>query len=655
VNTLGLAAAVLVFGAMLALLFRTNSRRGWAALLTQALATGLVLTEAVPTLMSGRSQRAQLSWSYPIESFAVHLDPLGAFFLAWSLPMTLLGTIYATGVQFALLNVTALSFIAVYVVENAFVFLLGWEIAALAAWLLVIWDYRNQKIRFAGFNYLVSTHVGLIFLVAAFMVMYSQTGSLDFQAFARFLRLPGTMRDATFVLLVTSFGLKSAFFPFHTWLPRAHAAAPAHVSALMSGVIHKAGLFGLLRFILLIGRPEEWMGWFLGAFSLLSAVSGVLYTTSQRDLKRLLGYSSTENVGIAGLAFAVGCLGLSWGQPTLVALGFVAGLLHVLNHALFKCLLFYAAGAVYRVAHSVDLERLGGLLRRMPWTGWLFLLGALATCAVPPLNGFVSEFLIFCGLLEGSAPAGLSRLAFAGAASLLAFVGGVSALAMTRAFGGVFLGVPRDATVHAHHDVGWAMRAPMLLHGLGIVVLGFFPRVGVGFVRQPALLFLEQLPGVAPWPSLEHALRRVEPVGLVALLLLAFGLGLALLRLRLLRGAAPPRHVTWGCGYTAPTARMQYTGASFSDFFTQLFSVLLVFARREKLPKGPFPQGHGHLHTHGVDAVEQRLFLALGEGERQVTRMRALVPEAPGPSFGAGLLVLVVMVGLVLAAAGVLK
>ncbi|MFL5278207.1 MAG: proton-conducting transporter membrane subunit, partial [Myxococcales bacterium] len=393
-------ALVLLAGAVLALSLRDNEHRGWAAIGSQAVASGLVLAGVVPVLVTGADLRASVAWSFPIDVIAVHLDPLGAFFLAWSLPLTLLGTIYAlgylrpwfktrnAGVQFALLNVTSLSFIVIYTVESAFVFLLGWEIAAVAAWLLVVWDYRNQKIRFAGFNYLVSTHIGLFFLLAAFMVMHSQTGSMEFQAFGAFLRTPGALRNVTFLLLVTSFGLKSAFFPFHTWLPRAHSAAPAHVSALMSGVIHKAGLFGLLRVTLLLGTPEPWMGWYVLGFSALSALVGVLYTTAQRDMKRLLGYSSTENVGIAGMGFGVGYLGLAWQKPALVALGFTGGILHLLNHAFFKCLLFYAAGAVYRSTHTVDLERLGGLARRMPFTAAFFLVGGLAISALPPLNGF---------------------------------------------------------------------------------------------------------------------------------------------------------------------------------------------------------------------------------------------------------------------------
>ena len=578
--------------------------------------------------------------------------------------MTVLGTVYAVGylkpqfssrnagVQFALLNMTSFSFVMIYTLENAMVFLLGWEMAAVAAWLLVIWEYRNQKIRFAGFNYLVSTQVGFFFLVAAFMTMHSETSSMDFDSFSKFLGVSSPMRNVTFILLVTSFGLKSAFFPFHTWLPRAHSAAPAHVSALMSGVIHKAGLFGLLRFMLLIGVPEAWMGWYLIAFSALSALIGALYTTTQRDLKRLLGYSSTENVGIAGIGFGLGYLGLAWHRPALVVLGFTGGIMHVLNHALFKCLLFYAAGAVYRATHTVDLERLGGLIRKMPWTAGFFLLGALAIAGFPPFNGFVSEFLIYAGLLQSGAPSGIERALLIGTASLLALVGGTSALAMARAFGVPFLGRPRDATVHAAHDASLSMRITMLVHAVGVVVIGLVPAVALRIVRGPVDLFRGHLP-----PSLSQAgagreaTELLGPVAWTLALSIAAFLILLLVRRRLVRDAST-RTTTWACGYTGVNSRMQTSGTSFSAPFASFFESVLHFQRREKLPVGPFPESPGKLETHNVDTVERRIFEAFGEGQELSTKVVSRISEEPRFAFGFGLLVLIVLVVSVLIRGG---
>lgn len=615
----------------------------------------LVLISVVPALRGGQALHLSWDWPPPIERVVFEVDALGAFFLAWSLPLTLLGTIYAVGYlrpyldrgrragsHFALLNVLSVSFVLIYSVQNPLVFLLGWELAAVAAWLLVIWDYESQRIRFAGFNYLVSTHVGLFVLVAAFMLLHSNTGSMDFAAFSAFLRRPSQLRGTIFLLLGVAFGLKSAFFPFHTWLPRAHAAAPAHVSALMSGVIHKAGLFAFLRFTLLIGRPEEWMGWSVLAFGALSAFFGVLYTSTQRDLKRLLGYSSTENVGIAAMSFGVGYLGWTWGAPTLVACGFAGGLLHLLNHAVFKCLLFYAAGSVYRATHTVDLERLGGLAKRLPLTAALFLLGGLAISALPPFNGFVSELVIYSGLLSGSAPTRQGNMVLVAAAAGLAFVGAVSAFSTSRAFGIGFLGAPRDETVVVTTEADATMHLPMVLHAFGILVLGVAPAAGLWLVA----------PAVALFPTNGAASSVLEPLApaivanRVLAVLLALAVGVAWMRRRAARLS-----VTWGCGYTAPSPRMQYTASSVSEQLARLFDAFMPALRRERLPLEIFPAEPGRLATHHPDAVERRMFEVLDQAEDVVVQASARIPEQPRFAFAAGLLVLLV-IGILIFGAG---
>jgi len=645
------AVPVLVLGAFFALAGRSNSQRALAALLTQAIASIAVASAVLPVLRGGSALSLAWSSSSPLGLVVFRVDALGAFFLVWSLPMTFLGTLYAVGYlrahfdagrnggpHFALLNMVSLSFVVIYSVQDALVFLFGWEIAAVSAWLLVIWDYRSQKIRFAGFNYLVSTHVGLFVLVAAFMLLHSKTGSMSFDAFGAYLSTPGRTRGTVFALLGLSFALKSAFFPFHTWLPRAHSAAPAHVSALMSGVIHKAGLFGFLRFALLMGKPDEWMGWSVLGFGALSAVAGVLYTSAQRDLKRLLGYSSTENVGIAAIGFGVGLLGWAWGNPFLVVCGIGGGILHIFNHALFKCLLFYAAGAVYRAAHTIDLERLGGLLRRLPRTGVMFLLGGLAISALPPLNGFVSEFIIYSGLLVGGAPSALANASLVCAAAVLAFVGAVSTLSMTRAFGVAFLGTARDASLHVGDDPPLTMQWPMFLHAGGVLLVGLVPGAGLALSRGATALFQDQLSSLTEGTLLS----TLEPVVWCCRLLAGLLLVTCLAGWRLGRNAR--RQATWGCGYTAPNSRMQYTASSFSAQFAKNFDSFLPEQRHEKLPTEVFPQAHGHIATHHVDAVERRMFEVLGQGESFIARAAGRIPEQPRFAFAAGLLALVVIV-----------
>lgn len=663
-NALVAAVVVLLLGAAACLLPMRNQVRAGIGLLSQALATALVLSTAAPVLLGGTPLAGELAWTYPVGTLRVRLDALGAFFLAWSLPMTLLGSIYAVGylrpyfdtkrhlgLHYALLNLTSLSFVLVYTGDHALVFLLGWEIAALAAWLLVIWDYTNQKVRFAGFNYLVSTHIGLIFLVAAFMILYTHTASWELGSFGPWLRgHSGSERNLVFLLLVTSFGLKSAFFPFHSWLPRAHAAAPAHVSALMSGVIHKAGLYALVRFVLLIGRPDEWMGWFLIGFSALSAVIGALYTVGQRDLKRLLGYSSTENVGIAGIGLGLGCLGLAWGNTALVALGFAGGLLHVLNHAFFKCQLFYAAGAVYQATHTVDMERLGGLSRLMPWTALSFLLGGVAISALPPLNGFTSEFVIYSGLFTGEPIAVGAKVALGAGAAVLAFVGAVSALSITRAFGVVFLGGPRDAGVHAPAEVSRWMLLPMAVHATGVIALGVLPGLGFMLVRGPATLALTALPA-AGTDALQPVADSLARIGMISgTLALVIG---ALIWWRTRAAPRTPATVgTWGCAYGAPNPRMQYTGSSFSSDFSARFSGVTVMLRRQKAPLGYFPTD-SYLITDCVDAVERRLFSVITHGDASAAELSGKLREDdPRIAFAAALIAIVLMSGLVVLAGG---
>lgn len=660
---------ILMLGAGLGLLPLSNKLRAGIGLISQGLSNAVALSVIIPVLFGAPDITGEMPWAYPIGDLHFQLDALGAFFLSWSLPMTFLGAVYAVGymdkyfqssrhlgVHFALLNMISVSFLLVYTGEHTVTFLFGWEIAALSAWLLVIWDYQSERIRFAGFNYLVSTHICLIFLVAAVMILYTHTHSWFLDDFGIWMsQNHGALRNTVFLLLVTSFGLKSAFFPFHSWLPRAHAAAPAHVSALMSGVIHKAGLYALVRFLWLSGKPDEWMGWFLIVFSITSALVGGLYTVGQRDLKRLLGYSSTENVGIAGIGFGIGCLGLSWDVPTLVALGFGGGLLHVLNHAFFKCQLFYAAGCVYQVKHLVDLERLGGLFRAMPITAVCFLIGGVAISALPPFNGFASEFLIYSGLFSNVAASLWSKLALGLIAAALAFVGAVSALSITRAYGVIFLGTTRDETLPAAHEASRWMLVPLGIHTVGTVMLGVFPLLGMAVISGPTAMMMHALSShldvTAILGGTATILERISWISCG--LFVALG-GVLWWCLRP-RGTGEPRtHVTWGCGYNAPNTRMQYTGASFSTEFSAYFRNIMVLIRRRKAPSGYFPTD-SYAITDCADAVERRLYSVINHGDETATEVsRKMQEDDPRLAFSAGLAAIVVISALVLLAEGVL-
>ena len=397
----------------------------------------------------------------------------------------------------------------------------------------------------------------------------------------------------------------------HVWLPEAHPAAPSHVSAVMSGVMIKTGIYGLLRTLTLLGEPPAWWGWTLLAVGAVSGILGVLYALSQHDLKRLLAYHSVENIGIIALGLGVGLLGTSWKNPAMAALGFTGGLLHVVNHAVFKSLLFLGAGSVLHAAGTGEIDRLGGLLKRMPVTGATFLIGAAAISGLPPLNGFVSEFLIYLGAVAGlggeahatSARVLMSVLVVGG----LALIGGLAAACFAKAFGIVFLGEPRSTEAAGAHEAAAPMRWPMIaLAGLCVFIglsAPLWPRV-----LAPAVAVI--VPEQGPLSQSERGDVAVAPllgIMLGSYILLGLIVLLAHLRQKLLAGRRVEQSVTWDCGYAAPTPRMQYTASSFAQPLLLLFRLFLQPRDEIHEPHGLFPQ-QASLHSHTPDLFRRWLY-----------------------------------------------
>ena len=358
--------------------------------------------------------------------------------------------------------------------RDGLLFLLAWEIMALSPFFLVIFDDRKATARHAAWTYLAATHLGTAFLLVMFVVLGGLAGTSDFDGYGAVLRGHSTLSSAIFVLALIGFGAKAGIVPAHVWLPEAHPAAPSHASALMSGSMIKVGIYGIVRMLMVLGTPEAWWGWALIAIGATSGVLGVLFALAQHDLKRLLAYHSVENIGIILLGIGVGVLGL--GAPAsrpLPCIGFAAGLLHVVNHAIFKGLLFLGAGAVQHAAHTLDLEELGGLLKRMKWTGTAFLIGSAAIVGLPPLNGFVSEFLLFTSGFVAVA----HRLAVIATAGLIVIVvmgliSGLAAACFAKAFGIVFLGSPRSPEAAEAHEAAPPMTAAMAFLAALCVLIG---------------------------------------------------------------------------------------------------------------------------------------------------------------------------------------
>ena len=620
-----LAVAVLVGSGVVALVVtdtRWVSRLGATGVVAGA-AIGII--PALRVLAGAPTESLRVGWQVPYGAFFVEVDALSAFFLVPILSLSALAAVYGAeylrayraqrplGPAWFFFNLLVASMVLVVVARNAVLFLIAWEVMALASFFLVTFEDEQPSVRDAGWIYLVATHLGTAFLLALFVLLGRASGTLDFDG------LSGTPTSVglLFLLAVIGFGTKAGFVPFHVWLPEAHPAAPSHVSAVMSGVMIKTGIYGLLRVLTFLGPPPAWWGWLLCGVGVTSGVFGVLFALAQHDLKRLLAYHSVENIGIIALGLGVGELGLSAGSAPVAVLGFAGALLHVLNHAIFKGLLFLGAGAVAQATGTREIDHLGGLLKRMPWTGNAFLVGAVAIAGLPPLNGFVSEFLVYFGAFQGVVVGDATgAVPFLGVIAGLALIGGLAAACFTKAFGIVFLGEPRSTHAAHAHEPGRAMRLPMLLLAAGCVAIGCLaPLVVRGLVpvvERVSGMPSEMVRGVVASATGPLSFVGSAAVGLFVLIALVAGV-----RQRLLSGRRVKESCTWDCGYARPSPRMQYTASSFAQPLTELFGVFLRSRRHLVPPEGFFPQS-ASFTTETPDVCAQRLyapiFTAIGRG-----------------------------------------
>jgi hydrogenase-4 component B len=630
-SVLILAVAFLAAGAVLSFPFSGSPRLSRAislACLTGGCVTGLAL--ALSVLAGGELPAIRIPWTVPLGEISLAIDPLSAFFLVPIFTIGLAAGVYGEGyleasrghlspayVRFFYFLLTASMAVAVCA-RNAVLFLAAWEVMALSAFFLVCAEDRKPGVSRAGLIYIVCTHAGILCLFVLFAVMGARAGSMDFSAMKAAMPGPGRTLTGLFALALTGFGMKAGFMPFHFWLPEAHPVAPSHASAVLSAVVLKLGIYGLLRFISFCPSvPESWGLVFL-AIGASSGILGVLFALAQHDLKRLLAYHSIENIGIIALGMGLGCLGLAHGNPLLATVGFAAALLHVLNHSLFKSLLFLGAGAFDQALGSRDIEGAGGLLRRMPWVSLFSWVGAAAICGLPPFNGFVSEWLVYYGLLGGEL--GGARYAMSAAAAL-ALIGGLAAACFTKAYGALTLGEPRAEAASAAKDPGELMLWPMAFLAGSCLVIGIYPGPFVLSAARCAATIGGLSPGSA-LPLVAGVLRPLTIVGAMG----AGALGLAgllwlgreaLLGIREV-GAAP----TWGCGFTRPTPRMQYTASSFASPLVRAFEWVLKPELQFRPPSGYWPK-HASFHSRTPDLTLDRALLpASGAVERAFAVVR---------------------------------
>lgn len=515
-----------------------------------------------------------------------------------------------------------ISLIDICIVQNSFIFLVVWEIMAFSTFLTVIFDSHKNQVLKAGIYYLIVSHVGVLFLTLGFVWLYSQTGSFDFAAIPQQLsQWPAYEAIILFLTFFIGFGIKAGFFPFHTWLPHAHPAAPAHISGLMSGVIIKIGIYGILRTLLLINNHYTAIGYFVIVISAITGVYGVMLAIVQHNLKKLLAYHSIENIGIIGIGIGLGCLGLGMHQPLLAYLGMGGALLHVWNHALFKSLLFYVSGNVYQSTHSVNVEKLGGLIRTIPQSAWLFLIASIAISGLPPFNGFISEFLIYSGLFHGftSYTYSLMLLLLIIIISLVA-IGGLAVICFTKAFGIIFLGNPRDPEIKYHANDSWLKNVPLLIIALAIVMIGIVPSTVLPSLSRVAGIFISDIDtGKYFLPD-----TPVSQVGWISALLLLSVILMWGIKKLIQQRQTIRRHVTWGCGYTGNTQKMQYTASSFVRTYRKLAEPILLINKKKEYPKEIHPRKIVH-QTHAEDHVEHLLIDKPTQGIRKILNYFAFI------------------------------
>ncbi len=602
--------------AIFALFFVPSNYKAYTAAFAVVINSLITSWLAFPAL-SGQIVELSIFAGTFLGDIAIRIDGLSAWFIVIINFTSVTGVFYGIGylkaynnpppkltLHWSLFILFHLSMVWVCMLQNGFAFLLAWELMSLTSMLLVIFDHNNAQTLKAGINYLVQMHISVVFLTLGFIWVYSSTGSFSFDAIRIFFQ--SNNNTWLFLVFFVGFGLKAGFIPLHSWLPHAHPAAPSHISGVMSGVIVKLGIYGIFRIITFLNSDFILLGEIILSLSVLTGIYGILNASVHRDFKRMLAYCTIENIGIIGIGIGIGMIGIGNGSAIMYFLGFGGALLHVLNHSLFKSLLFYSAGSVFQQCHTRNMEHLGGLIKFMPKTASVFLIGAVAIGGLPPFNGFVSEFIIYIGLIEGIHSNNLSQiLLFVLSLAGLSVIGGLSVLTFTKTFGVIFLGQPRTEPEHKPHEVSKLMLVPQYVIIAVMLSVAFIPQFYMQIIGN---VLMEMNPVFTDMSSIVGYVNTISNISLYSLLLIGIVAAIWLLRAFVMKHRMQRIDATWGCGYVAPTSRIQYTGKSFSKPLGKILNFLLIENKHfdELKPGEIFPEKRNYF-SHYHDFFERKL------------------------------------------------
>ena len=608
---------VIVLSAVFAILLVSTKYKGIIAVSTVIIIGLLNSYFAIKALM-GNSFDVLMKGTMLFGNVPVRIDALSGWFILIINFTMITGAVY--GINYMKryqerrsdITLHCIAFILVHVallgiccVQNGFIFLLLWELLAISVFILVIFEHEKPDTIKAGINYLVQSHISIVFIMLGFIYVAYKTGSYGFDAVADFSKQQSTLEGmALFLCFFIGFAIKAGFVPFHTWLPYAHPAAPTHVSGIMSGVVIKIGIYGIFRMLLLIKTDYTTIGYIILFVSTFTGVYGVMLATIQHNLKKLLAYHSIENIGIIGIGIGLGCIGLGAANKWMAILGFSGALLHTLNHSLFKSLLFYSAGNVYQSAHTMNIERLGGILKKMPQTALLFLLAAIAICGLPPLNGFISEFMIYGGLYNWLFSANLiSLITIVFALAGLVLIGGLAVLCFTKAFSIVFLGNSRDVLITEIQERDFWQLAPMYLTGIMMITIGLFPSFFIKALERPVNLYTHNIVFNLNLIKV-GVIDSLQIINWMFLGLILFIIGVIGLRNLINRKRTIETGPTWGCAYSPAGNKLQYTANSFVRSYSKLAKPLLDIDKKDVKLSEVFA-AEQHYKTDPYDKIER--------------------------------------------------